>query len=408
MATVKIEPSEDDVLVLLDLDEDVCPIVDLSDASHFPYKAKPSNPVFVFVDVDRTPHSSLYIKLVCHGSSSQRPPLHPHSSSSCFNIVDALKMTKSKRRSKYDLTTIDFDTIDVCEIKYLLPSFDGDVIFILSPINVDISSTYMRSMDGMNKMCDGHPWCTTKTTNIQNDFGLSFRRSSCAGHLQCTNTNCDYLYRNGGVHNCTAWSGSTSIPFSVGDVAPEKLRLECKVCRSTPVCIALCHARILYVHSTYPKMSRGCIHLGVHENPVSNGTCRESLDMAYQYVATEVMKTLTAKNSAIVMATSRTYLTDYLLKSPSNGEGHNLAGSSLEAVLDKFSVLVTPNCRNFESGSRRFIRSGMGTMDSIMALKDHSCYVHGSRFPGQSNDKVFVFKMSLDRPGSGVDFVKRM
>jgi hypothetical protein len=45
-----------------------------------------------------------------------------------------------------------------------------------------------------------------------------------------------------------------------------------------------------------------------------------------------------------------------------------------------------------------------------MALKDHSGfkYVHGSRFPGQFKDKIFVFKMSVDLPGSGVDLVKRM
>ena len=45
--------------------------------SHFPYKAKPSNPVLVSVDVDTTPHSSSYMKLVRHCSSSQRPPLQP-------------------------------------------------------------------------------------------------------------------------------------------------------------------------------------------------------------------------------------------------------------------------------------------------------------------------------------------
>jgi hypothetical protein len=196
----------------------------------------------------------------------------------------------------------------------------------------------------------------------------------------------------------------------VGNVAPEKSRLECKVCRLTSVCIALCHARILYVHSTSPKMSRACIHLGVHEHHVSNGTCRESLDMAYQCVANEVIKIPTAKNSAIVMAASKQFLADYLLKSPSNGEGHHLVGESLEVLMNKFSTLASPNFRNFVSGSKRFVRSEMGTMNSIMALKDHSGfkYVHGSRFTGQSKDKVFVFKMSVDLLGSGVDLVKRM
>ena len=49
-------------------------------------------------------------------------------------------------------------------------------------------------------------------------------------------------------------------------------------------------------------------------------------------------------------------------------------------------------------------------MDSIMALKDYSGFkfIHKNKFPGQSKGKVFVFKMSVDCPGSGVDLVKRM
>ena len=124
----------------------------------------------------------------------------------------------------------------------------------------------------------------------------------------------------------------------------------------------------------------------------------ESLDMAYQCVVTKVMKTSNAKKNLIVMAANKKFLADYFLKSPSNGEGHHLAGSSLEVVMDKFSTLASPNCRNFVSGSKGFVRSGMDIMESIMVLKDYSGfkYVHGSRFPGQSKDKVFVFKMSVD------------
>ena len=35
--------------------------------------------------------------------------------------------------------------------------------------------------------------------------------------------------------------------------------------------VGLCHARIIYVHSTSAGMSRACIHLGVHDQHVSNG-----------------------------------------------------------------------------------------------------------------------------------------
>jgi hypothetical protein len=110
------------------------------------------------------------------------------------------------------------------------------------------------------------------------------------------------------------------------------------------------------------------------------------------------------------MTANKQFLANYLLKSPANVEGHHLVGSSLEVVMDKFNTLASPNCRNFVYGSKRFLRSEMGTMDSIMALKDHSAFkfVHGSRFPGQSKDKVFVFKMFVDLLGSGVELVKRM
>ena len=106
------------------------------------------------------------------------------------------------------------------------------------------------------------------------------------------------MYRNGSVYNCTKWIGSTPIPYFVGDVAPKISRLECKVCHLTAMYIAFCHARIIYVHSTSPWMSRICIHLGVHKHLVSNGACRESFYMAYQCVATEVMKTCQKLNNS--------------------------------------------------------------------------------------------------------------
>jgi hypothetical protein len=48
--------------------------------------------------------------------------------------------------------------------------------------------------------------------------------------------------------------------------------------------------------------------------------------------------------------------------------------------------------------------------DSIMAMKTYTTieYVHGNVFPGQGKDKVYVFKMLVDGPGSGVDLIKRM
>ena len=110
------------------------------------------------------------------------------------------------------------------------------------------------------------------------------------------------------------------------------------------------------------------------------------------------------------MTTNKYFLMDYLLKYFTIGEGHSLVDLSLELVMEKFSTLAFPNYRNFMFRSKNFVRSERGTMDSIMAHKDHSTYkfVQGCRFPWQSKDKVFVFKIFVDLPSSGVELVKRM
>ena len=70
------------------------------------------------------------------------------------------------------------------------------------------------------------------------------------------------------------------------------------------------------------------------------------------WLTNEVMKTLTARNSTIVMASSKKFLADYPFKSPSNDGGHHIAGKSLEVIMDKFSINASPNCRNFVSDSK--------------------------------------------------------
>ena len=69
----------------------------------------------------------------------------------------------------------------LCGSLDLVPN--GDILFLLPHVTLRVLSTYVRSMDAMDKMCDGHLWCTTKTTNIQNDFGLFFRRTMKPWHL---------------------------------------------------------------------------------------------------------------------------------------------------------------------------------------------------------------------------------
>jgi hypothetical protein len=107
------------------------------------------------------------------------------------------------------------------------------------------------------------------------------------------------------------------------------------------------------------------------------------------------------------MAASKEFLDKYLIHSGPRSK-KMLWGQELEDVLNKFEHLSSPNLRNTisicsSSGKR-------GAYDNIMAMKTYTTieYIHTNVFPGQSKDKVYVFKMLEDGPGSGVDLVKRM
>jgi hypothetical protein len=154
-------------------------------------------------------------------------------------------------------------------------------------------------------------------------------------------------------------------------------------------------------------MSRACIHLGMYNHPISDGICQETLDTISSLVAQEVSKIPTTKNSAIAMAASKEFLDKHLIHTGPKSK-KMLWGQELEDVLDKFEHLSSPNLRNtislYRSGGKR------GAYDNIMAMKTYTTieYVHANIFPGQGRDKVYVFKMLEDGPGSGVDLVKRM
>jgi hypothetical protein len=145
----------------------------------------------------------------------------------------------------------------------------------------------------------------------------------------------------------------------------------------------------------------------MHNHLVFDGTCRETFDTIFGLIAHEVSKIPRAKNSTIAVAASKELLDKYLIH---NGPGSKkmLRGQELEDVLDKFEHLSSPNLRNTISLSR----SGgkRGAYDSIMAMKWFTTieYIHGNVFPSQDKDKVYVVKMLVDEPGSGVDLVKRM
>ena len=153
---------------------------------HLSFRSVMHAPSKVFVDVDK-----YLCRLLTWGWFAKELHLVVHLCTFFFpfwvwHFVDTLKLTKSRHMSKFDhVIIIDFDSIDVCDVKYLPPSFDNVRLFVLHHVAMGFPNAFGQFMNGMDKMCDIHPWYTTKTTNIQNNFGLSFKCSSYIGQLQC-------------------------------------------------------------------------------------------------------------------------------------------------------------------------------------------------------------------------------
>jgi hypothetical protein len=106
IAPVKVEPLDDSVFVLSDSEDNICASVDLSNTSSFPFRSVHSTSSQLPIHVAKSPCGLMYKKVVPQISPSQRPPLHPSPSSTGLTMVDALKLTKSRKRSKSDLASI--------------------------------------------------------------------------------------------------------------------------------------------------------------------------------------------------------------------------------------------------------------------------------------------------------------
>ena len=96
----------------------------------FSYRTRSLPSPLASTNVHETPCGLLCMKLPHYRHTSLCPPVYHFSSCLDLSIVHALKLTKSRKISKYDLITINFDTKDVRNIKYLQPSFDSDVLYM--------------------------------------------------------------------------------------------------------------------------------------------------------------------------------------------------------------------------------------------------------------------------------------
>jgi hypothetical protein len=222
-------------------------------------------------------------------------------------------------------------------------------------------------MQGMDKCHDGHAWTKTVTSHIKNDMKLTFRTSTCAGHLRCGNQDCEYttrIHRTSPV-NELEWNGFTLMPFVVGEPAPDGSTLVCKICKVPLVCIATCGARIYYVYGS-ASMNRACLHLGHHDHLVKDGKDHEIKERTHKLIEEQVERTPKATNSAIVMEASKELVGELLI----NPEGAPVRKYDLEElvpVLQKCKYMSSPSIKNDVTAFRYIQR--FGVMDGIATLK---------------------------------------
>jgi hypothetical protein len=265
-------------------------------------------------------------------------------------------------------------------------------------------------MYGMDKCHDGHTWTKTITSNIKSVMSLTFRTSTCIGHLRCENQDCEYtscIHRTSPI-NEREWDGFTVTTIPVGQLAPARSSLICKICKVPLVCIATCAERIYYVFGV-ANMTRACLHLRVHEYPVKVGEDQEIKERTHKLIEEQVERTPKATNSTIVMEANKE-LVGELLIDPEGAPVRKYDLEELVPVLEKCKYMSSPSIKN-DVIAFKYIRR-FGVMDGIAMLRGYShwAYVQENKFPsqGSDSDKVFVFKMSKVGPGSRVHLVKRM
>jgi hypothetical protein len=281
-----------------------------------------------------------------------------------LSIVDSLKRIRASKGARNVFKTLDFDTLDIQRVQFLPPTFNGDVLFELPP--VDTSGPF-HMMHGMDKHHDSHAWIKTVTSNIKSDMSLTFRTSTYIGHLRCENQNCEYTSR---IHrtslvNEQEWDGLTMTTIPVGQPAPTELSLVCKIYKVPPVCIATCAARIYYVFGA-ANMTPACLHVGLQEHPVKVDEDQEIKERTRKLIEEQVERTPKATNSAIVIEASKELVGELLIDSK-RAPVRKFDLEELVPVLKKCKYMSSPSIKKNVTAFKYIQR--FGVMDSIAMLR---------------------------------------
>lgn len=92
----------------------------------------------------------MYMRLT-HQGTSLRPSLTPFSFLNRFEYCWCIELIMSMRRSKSDLTLIDFDSIEVQDVKSLPTYLNVDIVFVLSLVTFWVLDAYAHLIDDIDK-----------------------------------------------------------------------------------------------------------------------------------------------------------------------------------------------------------------------------------------------------------------
>ena len=108
-----------------------------------------------------------------------------------------------------------------------------------------------------------------------------------------------------------------------------------------PPSVALCSARIFYVHRN-DTSQMACIHLGHHSHPIKVGDYRQSCKKIDALIEKHVEWTPQAMVSKIVMEASKDLLDEYLIRKEDDPPTI-LSLNKLELVFDSCKELNSPS-----------------------------------------------------------------
>ena len=83
-------------------------------------------------------------------------PLPPSPTKPSISILQCLRTLASMPSTKNILKELDYDILQIEEVSFLPPCFDGNHMFVFPPVGVSSSHTKAKSMDSMDKHYDGH------------------------------------------------------------------------------------------------------------------------------------------------------------------------------------------------------------------------------------------------------------